>query len=86
MTAVWPKRCVSLVKNELKFAGPFGIAAMLCGTVFVDRLNHEKALQTLKDTAQTIVDRNVSLELVWLQVECDKLFVCFLHLNTFQMF
>lgn len=60
MTQVWPKRCCCLVKNELKWAGPFGIAALLCGTVFIDRLNREKALDTMKKTAGTILSRNVS--------------------------
>jgi len=49
-----------LVKNELKWAGPFGIAAQLCGTVFIDRLNREKALDTMKSTVEAIHRRNVS--------------------------
>jgi len=61
MSAIWPDRCCTLVKNDLKWAGPFGGAALLCGTVFIDRLNHEKALDTLKQTAGVIIKRNVSL-------------------------
>ncbi|XP_052229202.1 1-acyl-sn-glycerol-3-phosphate acyltransferase alpha-like isoform X2 [Dreissena polymorpha] len=58
---VLPKRCCLLVKRELMWLGPLGIAAQLCGTVFVDRLNHEKALNTMKQTAGIILKKNVKL-------------------------
>ncbi|XP_053380580.1 1-acyl-sn-glycerol-3-phosphate acyltransferase alpha-like isoform X1 [Mercenaria mercenaria] len=61
MTQIWPSRCCCLVKNELKYAGPFGLAALLCGTVFIDRLNKEKALDTMKKTVGDIKSRNVKL-------------------------
>ncbi|KAL4219089.1 1-acyl-sn-glycerol-3-phosphate acyltransferase alpha [Mactra antiquata] len=61
MCQVWPDRCVSLVKNELKWAGQFGVAAQLCGTVFVDRLNREKALSTMQKAASEIKKRNVKI-------------------------
>lgn len=60
MTQIWPDRCCVLVKNELKWAGQFGIAAQLCGNVFVDRLNREKALDTMQKAATEIQKRNVS--------------------------
>jgi hypothetical protein len=60
MTQIWPKRCCCLVKNELKYAGPFGLAALLCGTVFINRLNREKALDTMNKTVGDILERNVS--------------------------
>ena len=63
MTQIWPKRCCCLVKNELKYAGPFGLAAVLCGTVFINRLNREKALDTMKKTVGDILNRNVSCNL-----------------------
>ena len=77
MMKIWPSRCVSLVKNELKFAGPFGLAALLCGTVFVDRLNQEKALQTMKNTAKTIIERNVSFFCTYIFFFVEELECCF---------
>ncbi|XP_781558.2 1-acyl-sn-glycerol-3-phosphate acyltransferase alpha [Strongylocentrotus purpuratus] len=60
---VWPKRCVVLGKKELLFFGPFGVSLYLCGTVFVDRLNPEKARSTMEKTAQHIKDKNIK---VWI--------------------
>ena len=61
MMEIWPDRCTSLAKKELRYAGVFGVAAWLCGTIFIDRLNHEKALKTMVDTANTIKERNVRI-------------------------
>lgn len=61
MMEIWPDRCTSLAKKELRYAGVFGVAAWLCGTIFIDRLNHEKALKTMVDTANTIKERNIRL-------------------------
>lgn len=61
MMEIWPDRCTSLAKKELRYAGVFGVAAWLCGTVFIDRLNHEKALKTMVDTANTIKEKNIRL-------------------------
>lgn len=55
-----PKRGCALIKKDLKYAGPFGLAGILCGSVFIDRLNHEKALDTMQKTAKILHDRNVS--------------------------
>lgn len=60
MFSIWPNRGCALMKKDLKYAGPFGLAAMLCGSVFIDRLNHEKALITMQNTSKTINERNVS--------------------------
>lgn len=56
----WPDRGCALIKKDLKYAGPFGLAGILCGAVFIDRLNHEKALETMQKTAKILHDRNVS--------------------------
>lgn len=61
MTQIFPSRCCCLVKKELMWAGPFGLAAYFCGTVFIDRLNREKAVDTMKNTAGIILKRNVKL-------------------------
>ena len=59
---VWPSRCTALAKKQLLYAGPFGPAAWLCGTIFIDRLNHEKAKGTLTETARKIRDNKVCVK------------------------
>ncbi|XP_050407750.1 1-acyl-sn-glycerol-3-phosphate acyltransferase alpha [Patella vulgata] len=61
MMTIWPDRCTSLAKKELIYAIFFGIAAWLCGTIFIDRLNHDKALDTLKNTAELIKKENLKV-------------------------
>jgi len=61
MFVIWPSRGAALIKKEMKYAGPFGLASTLCGSVFIDRLNREKALETMRKTVQKVIDRNVSL-------------------------
>ena len=39
---------------------PFGLATWLWGTIFIDRLNGEKAKETINKTAKTINDRKVT--------------------------
>ena len=60
MMEIWPDRCTSLAKKELLYAGTFGFAAWLCDTIFIDRINHEKAVQTVARTADIIKKKNVS--------------------------
>ncbi|KAK3087207.1 hypothetical protein FSP39_003101 [Pinctada imbricata] len=61
MMEIWPSRCTSLAKKELLYAGPFGPAAWLCGTIFIDRLNHEKARDTITKTARRIKENKVKV-------------------------
>ncbi|XP_041371345.1 1-acyl-sn-glycerol-3-phosphate acyltransferase alpha-like [Gigantopelta aegis] len=58
MMEIWPDRCTCLAKKELLYAGTFGIAAWLCDTIFIDRINHEKAVQTVARTADIIKKKN----------------------------
>lgn len=52
---LWPKNAVCLAKREiLWFSGTFGLGAWLCGTIWIDRLNREKALKTMEITANLI--------------------------------
>ena len=55
-----PDRCTALAKKELLYAGTFGVAAWLSGLIFVDRVNRDKARQTMGDTARLMHERNVS--------------------------
>lgn len=63
MMEVWPDRCTSFVKKELMFAGPFGLAAWLCGTIFIDRLNREKAKESMNKTVNLIKENKIK---VWI--------------------
>ena len=60
MMEIWPQRMTLMVKKSLKYAGPFGIAAILTGCIFVDRSNKAKAKEAMADTIQTIKRKNVS--------------------------
>ena len=60
MFQIWPSRCVALIKKELMYAGPFGLAAILSGTVFIDRINTKSALDTMKSTVKRVKDERVS--------------------------
>ena len=50
-----------LAKKSLLYAGTFGLGAWLCGLVFIDRSNPQKAKQTLKDSIERIHREKVSI-------------------------
>ena len=60
MMRILPDRSTILAKKELIYAGTFGVAAWLCGVVFIDRMSSDKARNTMKETAQNLVKNNVS--------------------------
>ena len=55
-----PIRTTVLAKKELMYMGFWGLAAWLCGLVFVDRLNPETARSTMDRTVKHIQEANVS--------------------------
>ena len=59
MMEIWPKRCTIMMKKSLKYAGPFGLAAILSGCIFVDRSSRVTARQALDDTIKTIKKKKV---------------------------
>ncbi|ESO98485.1 hypothetical protein LOTGIDRAFT_142903 [Lottia gigantea] len=61
MMEIFPERCTSLAKKELFYAIFFGVAAWMCGTIFIDRLNHDKALGTLEATAKIIKEKKLKV-------------------------
>ncbi|XP_033643334.1 1-acyl-sn-glycerol-3-phosphate acyltransferase alpha-like [Asterias rubens] len=61
MMEFWPKRCTIMMKNSVKYAGPMGIAAILCGVIFVNRTNRDKAKEVLEKTVKTIKDQNAKV-------------------------
>lgn len=48
-----------IAKKEVFYMWPFGLAAWLWGTIFIDRLNAEKAQEAVNKTGKTIRDRKV---------------------------
>ncbi|KAK7094775.1 1-acyl-sn-glycerol-3-phosphate acyltransferase alpha-like [Littorina saxatilis] len=61
MMEIWPSRCAALAKRSLQYMLPFGLAATLTGTVFVDRGNRERSAGTMSDTAATIKQKKVKV-------------------------
>uniref|UniRef100_A0AC35FIH6 Phospholipid/glycerol acyltransferase domain-containing protein n=1 Tax=Panagrolaimus sp. PS1159 TaxID=55785 RepID=A0AC35FIH6_9BILA len=61
MAVCWPDRCVVMMKNSLKWIPGFNIAAILSNTIFVNRFNHEKAQETLKEAAKAMSEKNLKL-------------------------
>ncbi|XP_039288698.1 1-acyl-sn-glycerol-3-phosphate acyltransferase alpha isoform X2 [Nilaparvata lugens] len=62
LAEIWPlmERCTVISKRELFYLWPFGLACWLWGTIFIDRLNVEKAITTVNNTGQTIRTKKVS--------------------------
>lgn len=63
LSEIWPifDRCSVIAKKEIFYMWPFGLATWLWGTIFIDRLNGEKAKETINKTAKTINDRKAKL-------------------------
>jgi lysophosphatidate acyltransferase len=60
MMKMWPGgNCTPLAKKELLYAGPFGITCWLCGVIFIDRLNQDKAKDTINCLVNRIQNENV---------------------------
>lgn len=53
-------RCTVISKKQIFYFWPFGLASWLWGTIFIDRLNGEKAQQTINKTGETIRDNKVN--------------------------
>nr|XP_002742028.2 PREDICTED: 1-acyl-sn-glycerol-3-phosphate acyltransferase alpha-like [Saccoglossus kowalevskii] len=63
---IWPQRCAMVAKKSLLYAGTFGIAAWLCGTIFVDRRNATNAKETTDNIVNIIKKKKTS---VWMYPE-----------------
>ncbi|KAF6205288.1 hypothetical protein GE061_019457 [Apolygus lucorum] len=64
MFELWPvmKKCTVVAKKELLYSGPFGLAAWLCGLVFINRLNSEASRQAINMTTnQMRENKNIYL-------------------------
>ncbi|XP_054769374.1 1-acyl-sn-glycerol-3-phosphate acyltransferase alpha-like [Lytechinus pictus] len=54
LVELWPPRSVIIMKKMLKYAGPFGICAILAGTIFVERNKNRSTRDNLKDAVEVI--------------------------------
>lgn len=65
MFDLWPimDKCTVVAKKELFYAWPFGLSAWLCGLIFIDRMNSDKARKTLQDAAENIKTKKVKRNL-----------------------
>ncbi|KZC13289.1 1-acyl-sn-glycerol-3-phosphate acyltransferase alpha [Dufourea novaeangliae] len=60
---IWPvmEKCTVIGKKELFYAWPFGLAAWLCGLIFIDRMNSEKARTVMNTATNHIKDKKIKL-------------------------
>ncbi|KAK2727964.1 1-acyl-sn-glycerol-3-phosphate acyltransferase alpha-like [Artemia franciscana] len=51
MLNLWPimGKCSAVAKSELRFVGPFGLAAWLCGTLYINRSKSGNAKATMNE-------------------------------------
>lgn len=63
MFDIWPvmNKCTVVAKRELFYAWPFGLAAWLCGLVFIDRMQTDKARSQLCAAAEVIKSKKIKL-------------------------
>ncbi|CAL1536707.1 unnamed protein product [Lymnaea stagnalis] len=59
---MWPENCVSLAKRELLwYTGPFGFGTWMCGTIYVDRVNHQSARKTMESATDLIKHKKLKV-------------------------
>jgi len=52
-------KCTVVGKKEIFYAWPMGLAAWLCGLIFIDRMNSEKARSVINTATKEIKDKKV---------------------------
>lgn len=52
-------KCTVIAKKELFYAWPFGIAAWLCGLIFIPRLKADKAKLVMNEAGQRMKNEKV---------------------------
>ncbi|XP_054271806.1 1-acyl-sn-glycerol-3-phosphate acyltransferase alpha isoform X2 [Macrosteles quadrilineatus] len=55
------RKCTIVAKKELLYAWPFGLAAWLCGLIFIDRLNSDTSRQAINDSIKQLKRDKVKL-------------------------
>lgn len=68
MFDLWPvmDKCTVVAKKEIFYAWPVGLAAWLCGLIFIDRMNSEKARSALNTATKEITDKKVKEGRAWI--------------------
>lgn len=63
MFDLWPvmDKCTVVAKKEIFYAWPFGLAAWLCGLIFIDRMNSEKARSVLNKAVVNLKKNKIKL-------------------------
>lgn len=53
-------KCTVIAKKELLYSGPFGLAAYLCGLIFIPRIQSDKAKAIMNSAIDKIKPDKVS--------------------------
>ncbi|XP_019877825.1 1-acyl-sn-glycerol-3-phosphate acyltransferase alpha [Aethina tumida] len=63
MFELWPhmNKCTVIAKRELFYMWPFGLAAWLCGLIFIPRVQKDKAKSVMNEAAEGIKQTNTKL-------------------------
>lgn len=63
MFEIWPvmNKCTVVAKRELFFAWPFGLAAWLCGLIFINRMQSDSARKTIHEASNKIKNKKIKL-------------------------
>lgn len=63
MFDIWPimNKCTVVAKREIFYAWPFGLAAWLCGLIFIDRMQSDKARNSLYSATDIIKKKKIKL-------------------------
>lgn len=63
MFDIWPvmNKCTVVAKRELFFAWPFGLAAWLCGLIFINRMQSDRARVQLCKATTNIKNKKIKL-------------------------
>lgn len=63
MFDIWPvmNKCTVVAKRELFFAWPFGLAAWLCGLIFINRMQSDASRKKLTDSATSIKNKKIKM-------------------------
>lgn len=66
MFDLWPvmDKCTVVAKKEILYAWPFGLAAWLCGLIFIDRMNSEKARSVINTAVEYLKENKVISDVV----------------------
>ncbi len=59
MTYPWPRNCVVMLKDSLKFLPGFNVCAYYSNSIFIDRFSKEHAHQSLDKAIEAIKQHKV---------------------------